>query len=152
VVFEVVARSKEETRQVASCLGTVLAIAGFAFALGTSVAVWRTRSSIDWTQQGLTFAMLVWLPLVALPFIYLLAWGMNYGVLMKHEPVATRRSAGPVLDACSDRDRLQRDLARSRSSPIQPRTRSRWGLVVLRGMRHRPAVPSVTRKRDRRSG
>lgn len=82
VILEVVARGKEEAAQVASCLGTVLAIAGFAFALGTGVAVWRSRSSIDWSQQGLEFALLLWLPLIALPYVYVLAWGMNYGVLM----------------------------------------------------------------------
>lgn len=104
IVLEVVAKSDPEHHQVASCLGTLLALVGFIFFGGTLYLIWHDRESIDWIQQGRTLAMLVWLPLVALPFVYVLAWGLRYGVLVRlvkwrqHErPVRFRTRAAVVL-------------------------------------------------------
>ncbi|QYJ03505.1 hypothetical protein KUV85_14395 [Nocardioides panacisoli] len=76
---QIVAQRREGAEQVASCLETLLALTGFAFLAATLVVIWQERSEIDWTTQGLVLALLVWLPLVNLPYVYVLSWGLNYG-------------------------------------------------------------------------
>lgn len=83
VGLEIVAKNDPSAAQVASCVNTLLAIFGFAFAGGTALLIWHDRSVIEWDSQLLILAMLVWLPLGALPFLYPLTWGMSYGVLMR---------------------------------------------------------------------
>lgn len=104
VLLEVVAKVGPDHHQAASCLGTLLALVGFLFFGGTVYLIWRDRDTIDWAEQGLTLAMLIWLPLVALPFVYVLAWGMNYGALVRlvkwrqdDRPVRFRTRAAIVI-------------------------------------------------------
>lgn len=63
-------RSSDGER-VAGCLSQMIATLGVAFFVATAILVVLHRNQIDWSQQGLTLAMLGWLPLAALPYIVL---------------------------------------------------------------------------------
>ena len=79
---EVVAQRRVGAEQLASCVGRFIALAGVVFLIATLVVIWQERSEIDWSTQALVLAMLVWLPLVNLPYVYVLSWGLNYGRLL----------------------------------------------------------------------
>ncbi|MPZ63016.1 MAG: hypothetical protein GEU93_17350 [Propionibacteriales bacterium] len=77
ILLELVARQNAET-PVAKAVDWLLAGLGFAFLGGTLLEVWSQSGDMDWVLQLRTFAMLVWLPITTIPFIYSLAWVMTY--------------------------------------------------------------------------
>lgn len=80
--IEVVAGGKEEYRAVRRPVAYLLVLVGLAMLVGTAVVVAKGWHHIDWAQQARLAGMFVWLPLAALPAVYLMSWGMAYGVLL----------------------------------------------------------------------
>jgi hypothetical protein len=141
VGVEIVAKNDPASAQVASCVSTLLAIFGFAFAAGTALLLWQDRKVIEWDDQLLILAMLVWLPLGALPFLYPLTWGTAYGVLVRM--VRWKRDERPVPFSVRTAivvgfNRHRVDLARARLHPAQElaqTTTFRDALAVVREFR-----------------
>ena len=94
VMMEIVAKGEEKFAPAASCLGFMLGFAGLTFIIATMAVVWQTRGDIDWDQQALVFGMLIWLPIVALPFVYVLSWVMNYGTILRF--IRLSNDDGPI--------------------------------------------------------
>ena len=141
VGVEIVAKNDPSAAPVASCVNTLLAIFGFAFAAGTAFLIWQDRNVIVWDDQLLILAMLVWLPLGALPYLYPLTWGMSYGVLVRM--VRWKRDERPVpisvraaIVVGFNRHRV--DLARARFHPaheLAQTTSFRDALAVIKEFR-----------------
>jgi hypothetical protein len=91
ILMEVLTEQDPEHEPARGCVGNVLAVLGFAFLAGTIYLLVRDWSSVDWPQQGKLLGMLVWLPIAALPVIFLFAWLMAFGSLTS---LVERRSSG----------------------------------------------------------
>lgn len=78
ILLELVAKQDPKAAPVAQVLEWVLAILGLVFILGTLYQVGTHINEFDSTQQFRTFAMLIWLPIASMPFIYGLSWAMSF--------------------------------------------------------------------------
>jgi hypothetical protein len=82
VLVEMVARRDEENRSAAGCTSGLITTFGFVFAAATVYLVIKNWGQTDWVELARLAGMMIWLPLAALPYVYVLAWCMAYGVLM----------------------------------------------------------------------
>lgn len=73
VLIDVVSGTKDEFAPLKRVTTWVLAMSGFALAWMTLARLRSEGSEIDWNLSGLTFAMTVWLPVLALPYFYVFA-------------------------------------------------------------------------------
>ncbi len=65
-----VAQGNPEHRTVEGCLSFLVGLLVLALLSRTVLHAWRTWGDTDWTQLGLSLGLSMWLPLVALLFIY----------------------------------------------------------------------------------
>lgn len=111
-VLSAVAGLKPETRPAKQFVDALLAIVGVAILVGTGVWVADHWNTLDKTELALSFALAIWLTLVALPFVILFSLYANYETTFvridqatKDDPRARRRAKLALMASFHVRNR-----------------------------------------------
>jgi hypothetical protein len=107
-----VARLKPETRPAKRFMDALLAVVGVAILVGTGVWVADHWNTLDKAELALSFALPIWLTLVAMPFVILFSLYANYETTFvridqatKDDPQARRRAKLALIASFHIRNR-----------------------------------------------